>query len=1003
MTPQNTGSSLFRSLSAADLSPVFTRLSTVMTESPACGYLPLLAAVLTGLRPQTALFFGTPDDILTCARQIIATGDLGTRCEPVSAAAPDALPPSARGASLLFADLTTTPAPIPEQVTSALAPDAVLLIHGTETVAGARIWEQLSTGHPRILFTHGQGLGLCVTGAIPPFLEPLLSSDDTVRLAPDALARLHSRLALLGRWWAEPAREQSLSHREKDLTRTIRDLRQTLAETRSALTALQENTDVRLARATRAYAEALTGWSAETLNRVRVRNEEIRCLQPVPPPRPDSLRTLLRSGARVPVRMARAALAPPQLPQLPPPLELPPLPAAPLTPDFAAAPAAPFPESDPPQPLRSGAIRRNILFVSGEPDTPGSLYRCLRNAAACETAGHIVRVRPCPQVGPDDIIPADIVVLWRVEYSPHVATLISLTKETGGLVIFDIDDLMVLPLLASISVIDGIRSVGSKTEADIHRCFSNMRATLDRSDAAFGTTETLTGHLRRLTPLAFTLPNIFDAATLRRSTMAARIRAAAGSDGLIRIGYATGTRTHQRDFAIVAPTLIALLKDHPNLRLVMFRESTNHNPVILTGEFPALNSVADQIEWRDLVPLTALPDEFARFDISIAPLETGNLFCEAKSEIKYFEAALCDVPTVASPTAPFRGCITDGVTGFLADTPEDWHAALSRLIADPALRRRLARNARNEVLWNFGPERQALLFESVIMSLGNEDATARATELMLARKGYHSRALPDVPDSQTLAAWDSFRGSADITVIITCFNYGHLITEALESVRAQTLPLLDLIIVDDGSSDDSVATITAWAERHQERFNRLLVLQSTRNAGLGGARNIGVSASTTPWFVTLDADNRLLPDACLTLRDACDPLTAYVYPAIRSFGKDDQPQKIMGNRLCRPLMLQQENHIDAMALVAKWAWSAVGGYYVSRDAMGWEDYDFWCSCAEAGLKGHHLDQIVAEYRVHDSSMTNSVTERGAHKARVVELIRQRHPWLDIHDEARQRG
>lgn len=89
------------------------------------------------------------------------------------------------------------------------------------------------------------------------------------------------------------------------------------------------------------------------------------------------------------------------------------------------------------------------------------------------------------------------------------------------------------------------------------------------------------------------------------------------------------------------------------------------------------------------------------------------------------------------------------------------------------------------------------------------------------------------------------------------------------------------------------------------------------------------------------------------------------------------------------------NYIDAMAMVAKWAWAAVGGYYVQRDAMGWEDFDLWCNFAERGFVGVHVPEILAQYRRHTSSMTNAVTETPDHKPQIVSLLEARHPWLRL--------
>ena len=268
--------------------------------------------------------------------------------------------------------------------------------------------------------------------------------------------------------------------------------------------------------------------------------------------------------------------------------------------------------------------------------------------------------------------------------------------------------------------------------------------------------------------------------------------------------------------------------------------------------------------------------------------------------------------------------------------------------------------ARNNDLWACGPWRQAGLVETMVMARAPPAAAARAAERSSTRGRYQGRGVPEVPDYATLFAHDAF-GTAEITVVITSHNYAGLIIEALDSVHRQTLRVLDLIVVDDASTDGSPDLVLQWAGEHYQRFNRLLILAPPENVGLGGARNIGVSASDSPWCRSLDADNRLQPGACEKQLAVADPLTAYVYTTLRQFGA---ARDLMGETPTHPMTLRSANSIDAMALVAKWAWSAAGGYYVRRDAMGWEDYDLWCSFAELGLTGVHLPDPVAEYRIH---------------------------------------
>ncbi|MDI2090877.1 glycosyltransferase [Commensalibacter oyaizuii] len=640
---------------------------------------------------------------------------------------------------------------------------------------------------------------------------------------------------------------------------------------------------------------------------------------------------------------------------------------------------------------------RRITFVAGEPHTPGVIYRCYRNAQACRIAGHEAKVINAADVGPQDIKWADIMILWRVEFSGHILGIVELAKQYNTLTAFDADDIVFKPQLAYIEIIDGIRSIGT-TEAETSRTFGNMKQTLMRTDFAVATTAEMREHMaqelipKHAGPLVFTLPNIFDDECVQTARFAARMNKLQKNDTYIRIGYASGTRTHQRDFALVIPALISVFKKRPQVRLVLFREPENHRPILHMNEYPELQDYENHIEWRDTVPLQQLPQELARFDISIAPLEADNVFCNAKSELKYFEAALANVCSVVSPTGPLKRCIEHGVTGFLANTTQEWEKHLITLIDNPELRHQVAQNAYHDVLWNFGIQRQSKLCDTIFHSLTGEKGAAQAVETMINRGKYRNLSLPTIPESEILFDHDALR-TAMVTVIITSYNYSQYIIEAMESVKAQTLQYLDMIIVDDGSSDDSIDLILAWANNHKNRFNRLQLHRSVKNAGLGGARNIGIAASETLYSMQLDADNRLLPDTCEKLLAVMqDTAIGYAYPQLRHFGAGES---IGGHVPFHPLRLTVGNYIDAMVMLAKWAWAAAGGFYVQRDAMGWEDYDMWCRLAELGIQGTQVLDAFAEYRAHFSSMTTTVTEQTNHKPKVVSHLSERHPWIDI--------
>jgi len=198
-------------------------------------------------------------------------------------------------------------------------------------------------------------------------------------------------------------------------------------------------------------------------------------------------------------------------------------------------------------------------------------------------------------------------------------------------------------------------------------------------------------------------------------------------------------------------------------------------------------------------------------------------------------------------------------------------------------------------------------------------------------------------------------------------------------------------VVDDASTDHSLDVALAWVRRHADRFNRVLVMCNRSNSGLARTRNVGFDAAETHYVLPLDADNRLRPECCETSLAALQGgRAAFAYPKIQCFGGSDH---VIGAQPFEPLRLASNNYIDAMALIAKWAWAAIGGY--EHIKFGWEDYDFWCRCVERGIWGVHVPEILADYRFHETSMLRTSTDIPKNKQLVVSTLESRHPWLSI--------
>jgi glycosyltransferase involved in cell wall biosynthesis len=677
-----------------------------------------------------------------------------------------------------------------------------------------------------------------------------------------------------------------------------------------------------------------------------------------------------------------------------------------------------------------GTPRPHIVFISGEPGTPGHTYRVERPAQAAAELGWTVDIVPVLDLEPEwwrrrAPHPA-VVVIWRARHSALLERAVTAWRQRGSRILCDLDDHMVDPAIARPEIIDAIRSLGLSS-ARVAEHYAAIRRTLDLADACLVPTAPLAAAVEACGVRALVLPNGFDRETYRASREAVLRRAAADAadaDGLVRIGYAAGSRTHQRDFAAVAPALARVLRGHPECRLVLFREPRRRTPLVDVGECAALVGLEEQIEWRPFVPLERLPEELARFDINLAPVEVGNVFCEAKSELKYFEAALVGVPTVAAPTEPFRTAITSGRTGLLAADTTAWHDCLERLVTDADLRRRLGQAALHDVLHRYGPDARSTRLDEILADVRGVEPVRRSPpperwfpaesriDIRQARAPSRQAALaqvlgallpqgpaaplaagprlPEVPRTRIVRRQAGTR-LAQVAVVVPLFNYAELVTEALASVAGQSLDSLELIVVDDCSNDESLAVADAWLARHGGRFVATTLLQTVGNQGLALARNAGFAAAEAAHVFPLDADNTL-ESRCLWLlleKLLTSPTASAAHPTLQHFG---------GSWKCKPASawdparLRRGNYIDAMALIRKSAWAAVGGY-TKGDFTGWEDYDLWCRFVEQGFWSEAVPEAVAGYRVHRESMLKSKTEPSMD--RVVAAIRREHPWLTV--------
>jgi glycosyltransferase involved in cell wall biosynthesis len=278
-----------------------------------------------------------------------------------------------------------------------------------------------------------------------------------------------------------------------------------------------------------------------------------------------------------------------------------------------------------------------------------------------------------------------VFVFHRVLYTPRVARLIDTLKTLKKEIIFDTDDLVYDPaFLKHMDYFAQMNTFERKLYA--HgvggEILSDPYIKVCTTSTAF-----LAEKLREKGKKVFVVHNKLSQEDRKVSDDILRITKK--DSALVKISYLSGTPSHNKDFAVITDVLLSLLEKYPHVRLV------------LAGPLEIEDKLAffkDQIERITFLPRKEYFATVASMDINLAPLEIGNPFCEAKSELKWFEAGLMAVPTVASATGTFREAIVDGVDGYVAESKDEWMIKLARLIEDEIFRKKMGEQAREKIV-----------------------------------------------------------------------------------------------------------------------------------------------------------------------------------------------------------------------------------------------------------------------------------------------------------------
>lgn len=214
-----------------------------------------------------------------------------------------------------------------------------------------------------------------------------------------------------------------------------------------------------------------------------------------------------------------------------------------------------------------------------------------------------------------------------------------------------------------------------------------------------------------------------------------------------------------------------------------------------------------------------------------------------------------------------------------------------------------------------------------------------------------------------------------VSVVIPCYNSGPLLESAVRSAAQQTRPPLEIICVDDASTND---TRERLGRLEEELHGRLVVLAQPDRRGIGAARNLAVERARGDWIALLDHDDLWLPEklerqAALA---AEHPEAVLLHARCWSQNADDASSRVMMHEAKAmtdadpfPALFLANYIAPCTVLIRKSALMETGGFDPRLDRHGKDDIDLFLRLAERGGRFAHAAEPLAVRRLHEDNFS----------------------------------
>lgn len=281
-----------------------------------------------------------------------------------------------------------------------------------------------------------------------------------------------------------------------------------------------------------------------------------------------------------------------------------------------------------------------------------------------------------------------VFVLHKISWNEKIAKFISEIKKRHGEIIFDTDDLDFDPKY--LKDVDFFSKISETEKKEYEKGIGAEIINDPYVKVATTTVSYLAEKIREKGKKVFIVSNKISNGELEIANNL--LEKGKTKDEFLRLGYFSGTPSHDKDFATISDALIEVLRKNENVKL------------LLAGPLNTDDKLQEFESRIEILPRVSREKYYANIfkcDINLIPLEMNDPFCESKSELKFFETGILCIPTVAVRNQTYSEAIEDGVSGFLASGKEEWIEKIEKLLQDEKLRLEMGKSAREKVLKDY--------------------------------------------------------------------------------------------------------------------------------------------------------------------------------------------------------------------------------------------------------------------------------------------------------------